>query len=514
VSGDPRERTARRREWLAGLAVVVAVALGLRLVYVALLGDFVGGDEAVGALMALAIRDGRSYPLFVWDAHYAGTLVSWIGALVFAVAEPTPGTFRLGGLPLGLAAVAALYAAGARPWGIASGVVAGLTLAAGPPLVLAATAQAMGGYAEAVVLGAGLLWLGPRLAEPDAAARPTQWFLLGASGGFGAYSQPLVLPLFAVTLVVLARRLPARAWAWVATGFVAGALPLVVHNVLNRGATVLRLGARVLGVSRAEVGEAPSLLPLAGRAASRYLARVADAPEALARSLPAALGATWPLAPVAWVAAATIAWRARRAAAAPGDRTAWSLGVWGIVATLGFAALAGLDQPRHLVLLALPLGLVLGGLWGRLRGAPRVALAAALAAWIGLSTAQSLAQARDATPRVAALAEALERRGLRHVYTDYFLAYPLVFVSRAAVLASPAAGPVNVDRMPGVSAAVDAAPRVAYVFVRDTEPSRVFVREMRRRGHGFAAETLGGFDVYVPERPVRPGELDLVQRFR
>jgi hypothetical protein len=60
---------------------------------------------------------------------------------------------------------------------------------------------------------------------------------------------------------------------------------------------------------------------------------------------------------------------------------------------------------------------------------------------------------------------------------------------------------------------VAAAPRPAYVFARETEASRVFVREMRRAGRGFAHEALGEFDLYVPDARVDPHELALVRKF-
>jgi hypothetical protein len=107
----------------------------------------------------------------------------------------------------------------------------------------------------------------------------------------------------------------------------------------------------------------------------------------------------------------------------------------------------------------------------------------------------------------------LHSRDIQFVYTDYFIAYPLSFLSRETILASPVAGPINVERRPAYTQAVAASPRPAYVFRRNTMASAVFVREMRRKGHPFRHEMVDEFDLYLPERHVRPNDLALVRQF-
>jgi hypothetical protein len=89
----------------------------------------------------------------------------------------------------------------------------------------------------------------------------------------------------------------------------------------------------------------------------------------------------------------------------------------------------------------------------------------------------------------------------------------VIFVSGETIVASPAAGPVNVERRPAYSAMVARAPRAAWVFAHESEPSRVFAAEMRRTGRAASRTVVDGFDVYVPERPVRPDELRLLRAF-
>jgi len=179
------------------------------------------------------------------------------------------------------------------------------------------------------------------------------------------------------------------------------------------------------------------------------------------------------------------------------------------VTSVGRTILIGLAGLLLLVLLAL----ALAGLWAAAAAAARRMAAVALAAWMALNLVTTLGEAYRAAPSVAPLAAALQARGVSAVYSDYNVAYPLMWQSRTRILASPAAGPVNVDRRAAVSRGVAAAAAPAYVFAAGTEPSAVFAREATRAGVTVTHARVGAFDVFLPSRHVKPSELPLVRVF-
>ncbi|MBI3030233.1 MAG: glycosyltransferase family 39 protein [Candidatus Rokubacteria bacterium] len=511
------------RLWRLGLGGVLLLTVAVRLAYASRLGDFIDGDEAVSGLMAFRIAEGRDFPLYQWEAHYSGTLMSYLGALLFLVFEPTPFVFRFSALPLSLVATAAFAAAARTLWGPGPALAAALWVAVGPPLALGYSSQVLSAYPEILAFGGLALWLGARLGVRE--GRPRDWALLGAAGGFGVYSQPLVLPVFVAILWALRRHGAGPSWResrLLGAGFLVGFSPFLVYNAAYRGASVLRLAGRVLNLSRAEVTQASNLSSLVAEKAGAYLEQLLSFPRILAANVPPFLGLPWwgAWGLVALVAAGVFLPRGRAAGeSSPAVRHpgAWELGRafvgWSGLATILFVWPLGLDRARHLFPLYLPVALGLAALWGRLAGAVRVAAMGGLALLLLSNLAGARQQARDVGPRMAGLLEALRREGVGFVYTDYFIAYPLVFLSREAVLASPAAGPVNVDRFPPYTEAVSRSARPAYVFLRDTEPSAVFVAEMRRAGGAFRHERVGDFDLYLPDRHVRPNELALLKRF-
>ena len=491
-------------------ALAAGVALATRLGWIVLLGDRVGADEAVNGLMAWAIARGVEFPLTTWEAQYAGPLVPVLAAGPFALAGPSLLLLRLAALPLALVGAAAVADAARALWGASAGVVAGLAVAVAPPVFALYTTEAIGGYPEVLGLGGLLLWGAVRLAAA-ANPRPRHWTLFGVVGGLATWSMPLLLALFAGAVVALARRrgIGRRSGALVAAGFLLGVAPYVVHNVLRPGASILRLAGRVLGVSAAQWGGGDQGRVLA-TALARYAAGFADVPRALVVAAAGFLDLA-PVAafPVVLIVAGAVVWtQARRG----DDSFGLALAGWTALAGVVLLALGRFDAPRHQAVLWLPAALWLGWMATRVpRRATPLALAA-LAGFLALNALGTAAHARERV-RVAPLVEGLRARGLAAIYTDYFVAYPVIFLSREAILASPEAGPVSVERRPAYSAAVARAPRVAYVFARGSPAGRVFVAEMRRTGRTMGRTAADGFDIFVPAAPVRPDELRLLRAF-
>jgi hypothetical protein len=57
----------------------------VRIVFIFTLELPVDSDEAVFGLMTKYIFDGKDYPIFVWKAHYVGTVSCYISALLWKI---------------------------------------------------------------------------------------------------------------------------------------------------------------------------------------------------------------------------------------------------------------------------------------------------------------------------------------------------------------------------------------------------------------------------------------------
>jgi hypothetical protein len=276
--------------------------------------------------------------------------------------------------------------------------------------------------------------------------------------------------------------------------------------------TLLRLGSRVLDVSRAE-----ALAPgTDGGTAAGWLVHYASGlPARLAeilRNLAPLLGV--PLAGgavvvciIAGVAALGL-WRNGRgkvlsAAGEPLGRYC----AWLVPTVLIFAWLAGLNRPRHLLPLYSVLPLGFAAVYSRIRRS-RPWAARALLGLLLVNAGWDLIGAGPIPGgvRVAPLIQVAEQLGIRGLYTDYSTAYEVMFASRERILASPTAWADSVisDRTPEVTRQVDLLPNPAYVFPRGSAEAAWFVQGLARRNISFARHAVESFVLFTDlSLPVR-----------
>jgi hypothetical protein len=500
------------------VALILSGGLLLRFAWLFTPAGLPDGDEAVFGLMAMHILNGRDYPIYCWGAHYAGALVSYLAALGF-------GLFGIGGLVLKGSTL--LFAAGylTVTFALAQTVLnartarIALLFAAIPPAIpLAFSVKATGGYPETLFLGGLVLLLTfrlPRSVSPMGIPRG-HLLLLGFSAGFGLYILPLILPYLAVacTFLLLHRRhvLKRMGWAWLFAGTLGGASPMLIYNVKFPCVTLLRLGSRVLDLSRAEalapgtdVGTAAGWLV---HYASGLPARLAEILRNLAPlvGLPVVGGTV--LASIIGTAATLSLWH--NGSGEVRSVTGEALGrycAWLVPAVLLFAWVTGLNRPRHLLPLFSVLPLGFAPLYSRIRGS-RPWAAFALLGLLLVIAGWDLVEAGpiQGGVRVAPLIQAAEQLGIRGLYADYDTAYTVMFASREGILASPTAWTHTIisDRTPEVTRKVDLLPNPAYVFPPGSTEAAWFVQGLTRRNISFNRQAVESFAVFTDlSLPVR-----------
>jgi hypothetical protein len=492
------------------LPLIVLAGLLLRLAWFLAPAGALDADEAVFGLMAIHILQGRDYPLYCWGAHYAGAIVSYIAAAGFSLFGTNALVLKSATLPFAVGYLAATYGL-ARTCLDDRGARLALLFAAVPAAIpLAFSVKATGGYPETLCLGGLALLLAFRFPRNPPVSYPvrTHLFLLGLTSGFGLYILPLILPYLGVAVLFLAlHRWPLlRSHSpWLLAGGCLGVSPLLVHNLLFPFATLLRLGSRVLEVSRQDALQASWSVALP-------FGWLMDHAGHLPGRLPALLGDVGPLLGLTISGGAVIGgailvitaaalWRTR-ASSDPGGGDA-PFGIWLaclMPAILLFAWLTGLNRPRHLVPLYSVVPIGLSGVCAQIRMAsPRLARFAVAAVLLGAGADIIAAAATPSTTSVEELHHALRARGIRAVYTDYWITYPLMFTSRETVLATPtgwADGPVS-DRTPEITHQVDRLTSPAYVFLRSRPEADWFAQGLQRRDVAFRRVAIAEFDVFT-----------------
>ena len=445
----------------------------------------IDSDEAVVGLMARSIVR-SDLPTFYWGQNYGGSAEAFLVAAAGGVFGWSTFAIRIVALTLSAAAAVLVWRIGRRTVGNMQGAAAALFFWLWPVPSLFASIKLGGFYWATIVAGLAFVLCALRLA-----AQPNRRdaVVAGFAAGVGWWSSPYVV-VYVIPAVVwlLARHRQALRPLVVLglPGAVLGALPWIAFNV-RHGFVSLRAPELHLGGS-GTYGD--------------HLQTFAT------RGLPTALGARLPWSEQ-WI---------------PGGKVLYALGVMALTAVVvakrpPLVAVALLVFP--LVHAASPLAFHVGSGRYLVYYAPFLALAVAAVAphrtalsvlavgmcalsvysldrTQGLNTPYS--GERRMPEDVAPLIADLETRDLRHVYSDYWIGYRLAFESDERIIA---AGGRNEE----LTRRVEAAPRVAYVYLDDTRFVHSLRHELTRINQPWQEHAVAGFRVIVPDRPVTPEEI-------
>lgn len=513
-----------------GASLLLAAALKVALLIAGVVPF--NADEAVVALMARHILQGER-PVFFYGQAYMGSLDAWLIAGAFRLLGESVAAVRVvqSALYLGTVSTAYLLARRIYPrlW-VAGAAV--LFLALPTVLVSLYTTATLGGYGEMLLIGNLILLLTLHLSTTG--GRWLGWSVLGLLSGLGFWGFPLVgvyiLPS-AVYLWMKGQRRPAR-WALLGVGFILAAAPWWWATLLGGARTLAEIGGSAIS------GASASQPVLAFAQHVFYFLMFGPTVISGLRPPWNVAFLALPMAPFALALySALVVFVFRRPA--PGSSRPGRGILLGVCVTLIAAYLLtpfGADPSgRYFLPLAVPVALLTAEMLDRSLRRGRAASAwVANATALGLvafnfwGTAQSaidplgLTTQFDAVTQVdhrhgAALIQFLRERGETRGYSNYWVEFPLAFLSGEELIFS-ARLPYHLDfrytarddRYPPYSRAVDESPKVAYITTRHA-PLDARIRDgLTRLGVDFLETQIGDYRVfYGLARAVRPQEIGL-----
>jgi hypothetical protein len=463
----------------AGLLLAAGLALLFRLP-LAWWGawGYTTADGALSGTMALDIRSGTVHHVFIPSEPYSGSLKSYLTAGLASLGGISPvRALTLVSVLFYVAFVAAAFRLGLAAAGARPAFYAALYAAFPPTFVNWYSLSNDGNYVEVLALGSWALWLTLRLLDAETPQRPALGVGVGLLLGLALWCHILGVAYLATVAVALLLALRARALptlAYVAVGFVLGDLPGLLWNAAQDWESF-----RYLLPS----GEWESLRPVEAAADGRpgLLQRVgltltdhapvlfgydAGYPPALDRISKALAGA------------GTLAFAAALIAAARRIREARRLEANALLLIFTAANLAAAllalpyipGNPRYLVFLFGPACVLVAAV---LAPGRRRFLLFALVAFGALgSLGQAQAKLADASAWRRFVAD-LRREGVRHCYTDYYLAARISFFAEEAPLCSSKLGPTTREYFLEHRERVERAPTADIVAVNATSAARM-----------------------------------------
>jgi Dolichyl-phosphate-mannose-protein mannosyltransferase len=504
------------------LLVILGLAVAVRLTLLVRAGWLLEGDDALSALMGLAVREGDR-PIMLKNQVYAGAWEPYAMAVSYTLFGVSRVAAKLPALLGSLALVGTTWLLARDVAGPRAARFAALFAALAPIYVLVMTLKPWAPYTEVMIFGQLALLAATRLAfRGRGAAGLLPGLGCGLAGGFAFYLHPLavwyLVPCVLLVLLCVRGRRLAEAALGGALGFAVGALPLWVYHLQTGGATLryVLAGSRGQTVDRGQVLSAWLTADLPR--GTGLWAPWSRTPELLSAGLAVILGLA-----VVWAVVARPAPRLR-----PLDGVLLLLATIPVVFALsGFGGPAlnpyGFDATgRYTPPIWSALAIVLGGFmawlwrWRRTVAAPLAAFVVGALAWQwqavdAVQAFQSPYWSKlpvDSRP----LLDALRADGVDAVWLNHWAGLPVMFDARAAGQPLVAydwydvqAG--GIDRYPEYLARVRAAAKPAFVLVTD-EPHPELESRLDALGVAYAAQRAGPYVVVIPtSRHVDPAEV-------
>ncbi len=492
-------------------------------------------DEATVGLMARHILEGK-WPVFFYGQAYMGSLDATLIALGFRLFGSEIFVIRTVQILLYLGTIFLTVSLSARIFrSQLAGLVSGLLLAVPTVNVTLYTTVSLGGYGEALLIGALLLFLTIQIEKtPD----NTLYYLLwGLFSGLGLWAFSLtiayILPTSIIVVCSLRKSRRRRLWvrgAWMLLAGIIGALPLIIW-VFENGVSVLFL--ELFG-SAIAVDTGSDILSMLAKHIQHFMLfgitvtlgfRPPWTTEPVALLL-------IPLALLFWLLVFVQIFHRLR------DKSSQRASYWMIAGVMGAVILMfvltsfGSDPSgRYFLPIYVTLAIFAGDFFAqpafRINARFRALILIIVVGfnlWSNLEAAgqypPGITTQFDAVTRIdhqfdEQLVDFLSKHGETRGYSNYWVSYPLAFESDEALIYIPRL-PYHLDfrytdrddRYEPYQVLVEESDRVAYITTFHPALDGNIRASLHELGVGWDEEKIGDYQIfYNLSRPVRPEEI-------
>ncbi len=492
-------------------------------------------DEAIVGLMARHILEGN-WPVFFYGQAYMGSLDATLVALGFMLFGSETFVIRMVQTLLYLGTIFLTVKLSARIFkSQLAGLVSGLLLAVPTVNVTLYTTVSLGGYGEALLIGALLLFLTIQIEKtPDNTLYYLLWgFFSGL--GFWAFSLTIayILPTSIIVVCSLRKSRRSRLWvrgAWILIAGIIGALPLLIW-VFENGVSILVL--ELFG-SAIAVNTGSDILSMLVEHIQHFFLfgitvtlgfRPPWTTEPIALLLV-------PLALTFWLLVFVQIFHRLR------DKSSHRASYWMIVGVLGAVILMFVVTPfgsdpsgRYFLPIYITLAIFAGDFFAqpafRINARFRALMLTSIVAfnlWSNLEAASQyppgMTTQFDAITRIdhrfdEQLVDFLSKHGETRGYSNYWVSYPLAFESDEALIYIPRL-PYHLDfrytdrddRYVPYRVLVEGSDRVAYITTFHPALDVNIRANLHELGVVWDEEKIGDYQIfYNLSRPVRPEEI-------
>ncbi|MBP7055765.1 MAG: hypothetical protein KBB52_02810 [Candidatus Omnitrophica bacterium] len=504
-----------RINYILGLAIISIAGVAVRIAYI-MPPAALEGDAAVFGLIAKHISEAKEFPIYMWLAHYSGTLVSYIGAVLFKWWGVSAFNF------LSVSAIASIMWAFAVLWLSRmlfgkEGRLAAFFWAMFPPataffyIMDMSNANTGGLFFGTLIICILFGWKGGGFSKGF--LNP---FSLGLCAGIGMWLSPAMMPFILTTISALyvygKNKISLRAILYLIFGFVIGYCPAIIYNLQYPGASFTRMAGRILNLDRS-LFSTPNFAHIV---ISQALWRVSTIPASLGM-LPGLIIQMAGLLNTAIFFAGVGAVILRGFKKSEKDEYTENFKILLIFIlwfVLFYAILVGENRTRFMVPLAVVMPLFIGKILFDLCLRSRFLYIVLFLSLISVNfySLNGIFFNRH-IPAYSKVSDWLGSNGIAWAFSDYDSAYAIVFDSKERIMASPTLfHPKFADRRPEYTEKVRETAEFAYIINKDRYPGSApaVARKLKSLGVDFRVKTIEDFCVYYAlSKRIYPEELGL-----
>ncbi|MCX5667896.1 MAG: glycosyltransferase family 39 protein [Candidatus Omnitrophica bacterium] len=479
-------------------SVLIGIGLIVRLAFALNMGS-VDGDVAVFGLMAKHILEMKEFPAYLVLMHYAGSMVSYVGAVFFKFFGVSPTVFNLVGALFSFSWVILILFMAKELLG-RFGVVVALLSAALPFYGFLRYSLLTGQYGDSVffmLLALFVLIKWAKSGYKNATAAP---MLLGFCCGVVFWITPAAAPVLLTTAVVMLSHYRKRPFFKVAlfflAGFLIGYVPAIAHNLQYPSATLFRMAGKALDLDRS-VLSAPNPADIVFQ---RILLKISIIPGSFFK-MPNLIATLIGVPAAALFIISMVFVIKDHGFRRDAGRDMWYvMCIYVYWCVIFHIILVQIPKDRYMAPLCTVFPLFIGYLVSRFRPRFRslgIALLSAVILYNCCTIARSFPD-RNAN-RYTALAGRLVAKGLHYGFSDYYTGYITQFETKEKIAISPTLfHPTFCDRWPAETKRIRSAREVFYVIDKHRYPEAALALEEKceERGISYKKEDIEGFGLY------------------
>lgn len=457
------------RNILFFLALAI-IGLTIRILYI-LPPATLDGDSAIFALMAKHISELKEFPIYMWRAHYGGTLSCYVGAALFRLFGVSSATFSAVGVLFSCLWVLFTFIFARKILDYSGSFYASMLALLPPSYVLLFSLRPVGVYIEALIFGSLSLILLITWINKSYHNQTIFYLAFGLVLGIGLWLTPFFLPfLFTIITVFIIkdkRIFLSNRFLFFVIGLMIGYMPAIIYNFQYPLASFFRIGGRILDLDRSIL----SSPDLKGIIARKILWRISTIPTSLVRipilflSLTGVINTGIFFIAIFWIFKKDFMNFLKNKKM--GNMNILIIYVfWFIVF---YSTLVGENATRYIVPLYAAFPLLVGKLLSDIRIKSNVIsliLLGAMLFYNGYSNVHAFLNKK--VYHFPELAKWLESKKFLYGYSDWRIAYPVIFESNEKVLISPTLfHPTFSDRRPEYTMKVRNVQDTVFILHRD-----------------------------------------------